>query len=407
MPITFLGFKIGQKGNILAFIVIAIISLVFILILTRHEPISIPKDINTETKVETITMENAVRSVRQSIQNFSKEGLSVQSNLWVCNIFMPPVANEIDTNGVFLISKELGGCFRRINEEVGYEYNSDFNVTLGLYDGNTFQEQLDRMMSLPNDRFDVNISYVVAGAKIESGERKFSNSYALSYPYRTWHAYKKYLEWGQNYLSILGADVCEELRKAKGPCLFVSKADPTYHIVVTDDYVRSKIDLNDVNIDTALDKQLDYLNQIMNPIGFECEYEKIAEKKDLAISRDQNCVTPGCLGLQIQEYNVEGACGTQDERHGTACPPREALGPWVAPPVGTVEHNYTKSCTAGECKIEIVGANPYVAFTVKFKCRDTTRSIAMEHRVEPYMLNIGVYANIVRVCPPTEIPLEK
>ncbi|MCX8190060.1 MAG: hypothetical protein N3F05_02410 [Candidatus Diapherotrites archaeon] len=407
MSVSFLNFKIGQKGNILAFIVIAILSLVFILVLTRHEPLRIPKDINTETKVETITMENIVRSVRQSIQNFSKEGLSTQSSLWVCNIFMPPVANEIDTNGSFFISKELGGCLRRITEDLGYGYNTDFNVSLGLYDGNSMQEQLDKMMSLPNDRVDVNVSFVVAGAKIESGERRFSNNYALSYPYRTWHAYKKYLEWGQNYLSILGLDICEELRKAKGPCLFVGKADPTYHILTTDDYVRSKIDLNDVNIDNALNKQLDYLNQIMNPISFECEYEKISEKKDLAISRDQNCVTPRCSGIQIIEYDVPGACGTQEERHGTACPPREALGPWVAPPMGTVERNYTKSCTAGQCKIEIVGANPYVAFSVKFRCKDTTRSISMEQGVEPYTLQIGVYANIVRVCPPVSIPLEK
>ncbi|MEM4662908.1 MAG: hypothetical protein QXM75_02720 [Candidatus Diapherotrites archaeon] len=396
---------LNQKGNILAFLMIAIISLIFILVLTRHEPLSIPKDINSETKVDTITMENTMRSVRQSIQNFSKEGLSVSSNLWVCNIFMPPLANEIDTNGAYFIKRELQGCYRRLEEELGYNYNMNFNVSLGLYGGDSVKEQLDKMMSLPNDRVDINVSFVVVETEIESGKRKLSNSYVLSYPYRIWHAYKKYLEWGQNYLSILGTDVCEELKKAKGPCLFKGVADPTYHIVITDGYVRSQIDLNDVNIDNALNKQLEYLNQVMNPIGFECEYEKIMEKKDLAISRDQNCVKPACSGIQITSYNIEGICGTQEEKQGTACPVRPALGPWVAPPMGIVEHNYTKSCTFGECKIEIVGANPYVAFTVNFICKDTTTSVSMSPNVEPSMLKIGVYANIVRVCPPTAIPL--
>jgi len=408
LPISALkNLQRNQKGNVWAFITIALIALLFILVLTRHEPLKIPKDANTETKVETITMENAVRSIRQSVQNFSKQGFSLQSSLWACNIFAPPLANEIDSNGSFLIRTELEGCFKRINEELGYEYNSDFNVSLGIYGGNTLSEQFKKMMELPNDRVDINVSFVVVGTKSEKEERKLSNSYAFAYPYRIWHAYKKYIEWGQNYLQIFGADVCEELRKAKGPCLFIGRADPSYHIVIPDSDIRSKVDLTDVNIDKALQKQLDYLNQIMNPIGFECEYAKVFEKKDLAIARDQNCIIPACSGISVSEYNVLGLCGTQEERHGTACPNREPIGPWIAPPMGNVERNNTVSCKAGTCKIEVVGANPYVAITFDFICKDTQRSIAMEPNVEPSTVRISVFANIVRVCTPTEIPLGK
>jgi hypothetical protein len=397
--------KMNRRGNIWAFLTIAILALIFILVLTRHEQLTIPKEADTETKVETITITNLMRALRQGIQEFSKGGLSLQSNLWVCNVFMPPLANEIDSNGSFLLKSDLNACFKTLAEELGYEYSEDFNVSLDIATEPDIDSQIRKMFELPEERVDINVTFIVVGTKSKHEERRLRNAYSLSFPYRIWHAYKKYFEWAQNYLQIMGEDTCEELKKT-GPCLFIAYGDPSYHILIPEEYIRSKINLDVIDIDRVIEKQLDYLNQLMNTIDFNCRYIKTSEYKDLAIARDQNCLARACSGLIINDYDVPGLCGAHFARQGMACPNREPIGPWVAPPVGAVERNNTVSCPAGTCKQEIASANPYVTYSFDFVCEDNLRSISMEPNVEPSAVRIGVLVNIVRVCSPLEIPLK-
>ena len=155
-----------------------------------------------------------------------------------------------------------------------------------------------------------------------------------------------------------------------------------------------------------IEKQLDYLNQLMNTIDFNCRNIKTSEYKGLVIARDQNCLAKACSGLTISDYDVPGLCGAYHGEQGMSCPNRKPIGPWVAPPVGAVERNNTVSCPAGTCKREVVAANPYVSYSFDFVCEDNLRSISMEPDVEPSTVKISVLVNIIRVCSPLEIPLK-
>ena len=243
--------RMNQHGNIWAFLTIAVLALIFVLLLTRHQPIFVPQDLNTESRMNTLTMVNMMRALRQGIQAFSSRGFSTQSNLWVCNVFMPPLANEIDSNGSFFLKGRLNACFKTLTKAVGYSYDQTFNVSLNIATKPDMHSQIQKMFSLPDGRVDVNVSFVVVGASGKYEKRKLRNSYALSFPYRIWQAYKKYFEWGQNYLQIMGRDTCNALKKT-GPCLFIAKGDPTYQIMITDKYIKSRVKLNSINLNKII-----------------------------------------------------------------------------------------------------------------------------------------------------------
>ena len=387
----------NQRGNVVAFIAIAIIVLVFVLMLSRHEPVQIRKDINTESKVETITSENIRRATRLGLQKFAKSGYSGESGSWVCNIFMPPLADEVDINFGNMLYKDLNGhYFRKIREELGYDYEEEFSASLGLLTGGDIYEQKAKMLSLPNGLVDVNVNFVLVETGGEDENRKLDNSMVESYPYRKWHLYKKYLEWGENYLPILGEDICNELTKAH-PCLFSACGPPSSGIMIPDDAVKKFVNLNKIQIDWALDKQLNYLNSLMNPFDFECEMVKTSESKELFIARRQRC--DHCIYPCGIVSNMK-ACGSWGGPSGIGCPNRDPLGPWIYPPGAPPLGSQTTNCPADLNKHEAVTANSFVKFSFDFICEDNTRSISGEPDVQKSTATIGVVAGISRTCPP-------
>jgi hypothetical protein len=389
---------LGERGNVVAFIVIAIIALVFILLLSRHEPVQISKDVNTESKVETITTENIRRASRQALQKFAKGGYSEESSVWVCNSFMPPLSNEVDSNFESLLSKDLNDIyFTTIKKELGYKYDENLGVSLGLKTEGGAMTEKAKMLSLPEDRVDVNVSFVLVSTEGKNEERALENPMFESYSYRKWHLYKDYTEWAETYLPLLGQGVCTILTAAH-PCLFSACSGPGSGILIPDNVVKGYVDLSKISAVQPVQTQLQYLNSIMNSDDFDCELENYTESTGLVIARMQRCdhCRQGCFIVANAM-----ACGSWQGKSGFSCPAyREILGPDVYPPGAPPEFNNLVSCPADLNKQEAVAANSHIFFSFNFSCTDRTKSISWEPAVEKSTAKIGVVIGMTRTCYP-------
>ena len=395
---NFQNIKPNQRGNVMVFLVIAIILLIFIILMTGHRPVEIAKDINTESKVKTITTEAVTRALRQGLQRFTKGGYSLDSGDWVCNQLMPPLANEIDSNFAELMRRDLNGIyFKTIKEELGYKYGEGFKISLGLKTTPGAQNEKQRMLSLPNNRVDINANFILVETEAKNEKERVENSLFVSLPYRKWLIYKKLIEWGENYLPILGEDVCTELTKAH-PCLLSACGPPNAGVLISDKKAKSFVDLSKINIDWAIAKQLNYLNSVMKPFNIECEYIKKSETRGLIIARRQICDRCNYPCFLVSNLRT---CGSWEGKAGLGCPAREPLGPWVLPPGAPPEGSNTVSCPLDLNKHEAVALNSHVFFSFDFICKDNTKSISMGPKLEKSTAIIGVVVGITRTCPPT------
>ncbi|MCX6801691.1 MAG: hypothetical protein NT067_01115 [Candidatus Diapherotrites archaeon] len=396
----------GQKGNVFAFLAMAIILLAFMLLLARHEPLQMPKDSNTESKVETAVQENITRTVRQTTQNFATSGYSKQSSAWVCNAFQPPVANEVDSNFRWMLYNDINNIlFPVMQKELGYEFSPDFDVKLGISQEGDIQAQLNKVLSLDGTKVDMNVSFITVKTAGKNEERKLSNSYFISFPYRKWLMYKKYVEWGQAHLDELGPQVCNELTNAH-QCVFNACGDHDKEILITDDYINGQIDLSKLDIEKYVQKQLDYLNSITKPENIECEIPivtkpdgttklDISMATEIVIARMQKCST--CDKPKFASTNMPGCAAMEPSDLG--CDVRDKLGPWLLEPGYPPTVKETVQCNDDMNKQEAVAANSNLAFSFQFICKDKTRSIPFDAGVEESTSKISVVARITRTCP--------
>lgn len=390
--------RMGEKGNVFAFIIIAIIVLAFILMLSRHQPQVIPKDINTESKVESITRTNIIRSLRQGIQNFAMHGYSTLSPAWVCNSFQPPLANEVDTNFESYLFEDLNKvAFEVLKQELGYEFNDNFEVKLELQTSGGIKAQLNKMLSLDNGKVDIWTNFVTVKTESREEERKLSKSYALSFEYRQWLMYKKYVEWGTQHLPALGEDICNILTKSH-PCQINACGDGSQGILIK----KTEFDIDSLNLDPAIDKQLLYLNSIMNPEGIVCEVQKGPVSKEFVVARKQKC--DECTAPQLI-YRNRKACAAYEPLGGLACRVREPIGPIVLPLGGPPKFEKLVNCPSDMNKQEAVSSNSWVEFNFQFICYDKKKSLPGPTKIEDSASRIEIILSIARTCSPDFIDM--
>jgi len=384
----------NEKGNFLAMVLLALIALTAILVLVQRAPVPAISDSNSESKMESTTETASLRTMRLGLQEYTKTGYSDKSPVWVCNSLKPPLPNEMALSLPRALKADLNAGFHEIQKEEGLEYSQDFNVQAGLSSGGSLQEQLDKIQLLPDERVDINIEFFHITAEGEDEIKKVDVSDDYSLPYRSWLMYKNYIEWGETYLNRMGREICTELEKT-GPCMFSRCASGSKKIIISDSEILKNFDLTKANIEKYVKKQLNYLNSIMGPDGFECEYVLTKKEKEVSIKRQQKCGC-GVIENRTQKANAKG-CGTYFPSWYPNCPKRSALTPPVLPPFGDPAQKLT-SC--GRTKHEAASANARVDLGFDFICKDKKRSVSEKEEVAPSTARISVAVAISRSCVP-------
>ena len=379
----------NKKGNVVAIVILAIIILVTVIVL-MGDYFKAPVQPIVETKKMKEETDSAVqRAILLSISDLGKQGYSSSSNIWFCNIPVPPSLGEAQTAFKKLIDNNLKETLAALKENRKYEFKGPSSINF------TLSSNLESAKSVDVSLNQLNVS-LKEGETMK--EVELSNDY--QFKVRAWLMYKKLYDWASNDAGGLISNGCNLFAK---PCQ-ARQCSCENDMNLLDANVVDSLRIGEKEVIETVENSIAALNKSFSGTGINCNYSITGKKVENILHRNY-FASSGCSCSEAET----GWYSTQDENAAICTAWNES--PLQKCPIIEVNENpltmelplFEPSEGIDDSHVdgfhELVGVERNIAVDFTVKCIDPQSRIAAESGIEPFAAELAISMAINNPCP--------
>lgn len=398
------------KGNVVAVTLLSILVVVAVAAFVVSEVQTIPPTAGL-AKIKAETSASLGRVIDFALNEHSKGGFSIDSDVWYCKQPRPPRVDEMKLSLEDKLLTRSNTVLEELAAQRAYNYTGEISFDYGLDGIDTEEDLIPENIDFNGVQVKVDgFTFGVDNEEI-SAEQAFQSQYA--YPYKMWLMYKTFYQWMEN---DLGDGVSDETRFSRlvellfegKPCQKrLCSCHPPRNLLSESELLGSL--LTKAQVEATVDQSVQHLNALFEGTDINCT---VSLSEDFLVENMQQMMYKAgseCYyGCDLDVLPSVGIWNDAPVGQSPACNVREAFdgfepigGAWL----NGVDSSIIDAGGSGERYTILVGLEQRFAGFVNIECKDSTVFVEGETGIAPYTAKIKLSVAALKNCNiPNECP---